>query len=531
MAFTGRTVGLVLGTGGQSGAKNQAAVRPDQLILANNLTFEGITIQKEGGATKYNSTAVSGTPNIIAGWDWDHNGSTQRQVIVTDAGTILRDDGSGDFTATTLKSGLTVANQVPVFLECGLEAAGNNKKLFCFTGANVVQVLDGNAATTSDLTTPPADWATTNQPKFGAVHEGRVWAGGNVNDPHRLYYSTTTNHEDFTGAGSGSLSIYPGESDRLVWAVSYKGYLVCAKHPHGVYVIDTTDPTVGNWKINRITGSIGGVGPRAMCVVENDIIFMDDSLNIYALSSVEQFGDLGTRSLTDTASFGPYLRTEMDPTYLDNASAIFYPSKREAIFCMTSTGSTVNNRRLVIDYNIPDQPRFRVSDRDNCTCIWLYENTDNIRKPRVGDNAGFVWNLDEDSRNKDGSGYTGEFQTPHLDFSFIDPALGPLNTRWSWLEMQLEPEGDPNLSVDVYLDERLSETIQFSMGTGEGVALGTFILGTNALRDRAIISKRKSLHGRSRTISLKGSNGGANESFSLIKFFFGFNTSDTERLR
>ena len=256
MASTLQIAELPMGLDGLNGTKNISTVPITALIKANNVTFENGTIQKEGGTTKYNSTAISGTPTIEAGVDWNHNGITQRMVVVTGAGDILKDSGNGTF-PVTLKSGLTMTDVIPTFSAGGKEVAANNRKLITFTGINAAQVLSADGATTSDLTTPPADWTGTNQPTFGILHEGRLWGGGNGNDPHRLYYSDTGNHENMTGGVSGSISIYPGEGEKLVGAISYRGAIVAFKYPIGIYVVDTSSVTVADWKVNRISGSLG----------------------------------------------------------------------------------------------------------------------------------------------------------------------------------------------------------------------------------------------------------------------------------
>ena len=530
MSFRGQTVGLVLGIGGQTGAKNQTQIRPDQLIVAENVTFEDTTIRKEGGASKYNSTAISGAPAIYGGWDWAYDGATRRMVVYTSDGDLLRDDGAGDFTATTLKSGLTTGADVPgVFVEGGAEVAANNKKLFFFNGADAVQVLSGNGATTGDLATPPADWTGSAQPTGGVTHEGRMWGFGNSNDPHRLYYSTPADHEDFTGSGSGSLSVYPGESDEIAWAVSFKGVLIVAKHPRGIYAVDTSNSDVSLWRTTKITESIGGVGPLAVVKVENDVVFIDDTANVHALSGVQEFGDFGSRSLADRSFFSTYLREELNTTNLARTQAVFYAAKRQAMFAMPGIGATTNTRVLVIDYNRVDRERFRLSTRDTAEALWLVEGSDHLLKPFHGDDAGFVWEMDTESRTKDGSGFQGKFQTPHLDFSFVEDALGSVNKSWSFLELAVEPVGNYNMAVDVYLDDTYSETINFNMGSS-GATLGSLVLGTDALAGGQILNKRKRLRGRSRRISLVGRNSGAGQSFAVAKFYFGFTVSDTEAL-
>ena len=305
MSYTGSILPISVGHGGHVGTRDQQSIGPDKLLIARNIMYDGLTLTKEGGTSKYNSSAISGTPSVLGGHDWWPVAGTQRMVVVLSDGTIKKDTGAGDF-AVTLASGLTVSSIVPLFVEGGKEAAANNRKLFVFTGVNAVQVLAADGATTAALATPPADWTGANQPTFGFIHNGKLWGGGNANDPHRLYYSIATNHEDMTGAGSGSLSIYPGEGEKLVGAVSFKGLIVAWKYPKGIYIIDTNDATAANWTIRPHSRKIGGVGPRAMVEVDNDILFWDPAGNLHLLSAVQEFGDTSSSNLgkvNDISSF------------------------------------------------------------------------------------------------------------------------------------------------------------------------------------------------------------------------------------
>lgn len=531
MAYQGHVVGLVLGLGGQSGSKNMAAVREDQLVVAENVSFEDVTIKKEGGAAKYNGTAITNTPSVLGGFDWDYDGATQRSVVMTDDGDVLMDDGAGDYNGgSTLASGLSVlSTTIPVFVEGGKEAAANNKKLFMFTGNSAVQVLSGSGTSMAALTTPPTDWSGGNQPAFGFIHEGCLWGGGNGNDPHRLYKSDVSDHEDFTGGTSASYSIYPGEGQRIAWAASFKGVIVCAKYPRGVYILDTTDPSSANWKISRISKVVGSAGPHCFAEIDDDVLVLDTVCRVHLLSTITEFGNLGSRSLSDVADYGAFLRSEIDFSGLRLAYGVYYAAKREAHFAVTGIGSSVNNRRIVVDFNRIDIPRFRLSTRDTPVSMWLKRDSNGVERLTTGDNAGFVWDLDQSTKSQDGSGYEARFQTPDLDFSFYDPTIGAINKDWDWLELAIEPKGDHDLSVAVFLDGELSETLQYNMG-GSGATLGSFVLGTDKLAGTGLLNRRKEVHGRSRRISLIGSNSGAAQDFSIAKFYFGFRTSDTESI-
>src|SRR4030095_6101786 len=179
MAYVGQIIDIPFGRAGLTGTRNLLAVRPDQLIEASNVSYEGGTLQKARGAPLY-TAALAGAPAILGGWDWWPDTSTQRVVILASAGTLLKDAGLGTF-PVTLKTGLTTAGVVPVFVEAGKEAVALPRRLFVFTGRNPVQVLEADGATTADVATPPTDWAGVNQTPAGAPHAARGWradAGG-----------------------------------------------------------------------------------------------------------------------------------------------------------------------------------------------------------------------------------------------------------------------------------------------------------------------------------------------------------------
>lgn len=516
--YAGQIFEIPVGIGGLVGTKNQSAIGPDKLIIARNIAYDGGNLHKEGGATKYNSSAISGAPVVMAGWDWWPTAGVQRMVVVTSAGDILKDSGAGTF-GTTLASGLTVTDAVPMFVEGGKEAAANNRKLFIFTGLNAVRVLSADGATATALATPPADWTGSSQPSFGLSHEGRLWGGGNLNDPHRLYYSTVTDHENMTGATSGSLSIYPGEGERLVCALSFKGLIIAWKYPTGTYLVDTTDPAVANWKIKRLSNSVGGVSPLGAAVVDDDIVFLDGSANFHLLSAVTEFGDMTSRNLSKLADVSEFIKENFNLARLTQARAIYYSSKREAHFAVAGAGSLVNNVRFVLDLNRPDMFRFRYSDRDIAESMWLRKDTTNaVQRPMIGDNAGFVWQLDRTEKSKDGAGYSSAFQTPYMDFAWIDQKLATVRKLGQFLEIVVEPTGNWDMTVDIYWDGVLAQTIAFNMGT-TGAVLGSFVLGTDSLGGNQILNRRQRIVGSGRRLSIAGHNSGAGEDFSVGKFY------------
>ena len=527
MAYQGLIAEIPLGVGGLNGSKNQSQIPPEQMILTRNIDLSRGTVTKMGGAAKYNSVAITGAPSVLGGWDWWPIVGTQRMMVLLSDGSYKRDDGAGTF-GTTLTSGLLTGG-IPVFVEAGKEVAANNRKLFLFSYVNQVQVVSGDGAVANNIgVNKPADWTAPNYPAFGFVHEGRLWGGGNANDPHRLYYSTTGDHENFTGAGSGSISLFPGEGEKLIAATSYKGLIVAWKFPVGIYLIDTSDPTPANWRVSRLTGGIVGVSPLAFFLIHNDIVFLDAAGNFQLLSAVQEFGDAATSSLSQRDQINVFLRESVNFGQFSQTMAIYYPAKREAAFLFAPGTDSNLSARMVIDFNRPDGPRFHFQDRDANRAIWLRKDTNSIARPMIGDYSGFVWHLDQAAKTRDGSAYTSEFQTPHLDFSWLDPKLGTRRKNGQFLELVTEPTGNWNISVDIIWDGVVAQTVSFNMGSS-GASLGSFILDTDTLGGDAVLNRKRRIVGSGRRLSLAVRNAGSGEDFSLIRFYLHFTLGD-ERL-
>jgi hypothetical protein len=524
--FVGETAAIPVGTDGLTGNKNLTEVSVTQLTQATNVSYTEQSITKEGGASKYNSSAIAGTPNILCGLDWWPSSSVQRMLILTSGGAFLKDSGAGTF-PTSLAAGLTIsASTVPSILEGGAEVSGNNRKAFLYSGTNQIKVLSGDGVVANNIATPPADWAASF-PITGAIHAFRHMGAGNLSDPHRLYYSTTANHEDFTGAGSGTLSIYPGEGDRIVKIISFKSRLIVFKNPLGIYIVDTSDPTPANWSVDRLSRGVGLVGTGAVVDLDEDLLFWDASGVLHFLSAVREFGDFGIKSYANLVNFlDVWVRDNVNKSQMSGMQSIFYIDKKEVHFTVPLLGQSSFNRRIVLDYNQGvDKPRFRWNDRD----VNKRRDANNIARPVWGDESGTVWLGDQANKNLAGAGYLSQFGTGDLDLSHQDPELATINKNFHFLELITTAKGNWSLLVDVYYDGILFKTINFNLGV-TGASLGAFTLDTDMLSGDQVIRRRKRLSGSAGRIRLVARNNGANEDFSVAVFIVYFTRGSSRSL-
>ena len=492
MSYQGLIVPVPLGQAGLTGTTSLTRLDPGHLTVFRNGAYLPGGIAKEGGSAKLNSTAIVLNTAVLAGHDWWPSATVQRAVVVMADGTIRKDDGAGG-AWTTLASGIggLSLSPPPVMVEAGAEAAGRARKLFIFGGAVNPHVLPGDSAgPIAQIAFPPSDWAPPIVPIAGTVHVGRLWGWGNSNDPHRLYYSAVTDHEDFrTASGAGSLSVFPGDGGTLEAAVSFKGLLVAWKRPRGIYVVDTAGPDPAQWSVQRLTGEVGIAGPRAFALLEDDVIFLDASGQIQLLSAVQATGGLATTNLVQAAELGPFLRSTFDQARLRSVQAIYYAHKREVHFAWTRAGSSVvNDARLVLDLSATP-PRFRTADKDVCGSLWLRRDTDGIPRPAAGDNVGFVWLLDRAIALRDGTSYATEARTIPLDFAFADPALGPALKNLDFVELVAEPLGG-SILLDLYADGRFRQSLVFDLTSSVGDPLGTStILNSWTLKSGAPVTR------------------------------------------
>lgn len=462
MAFAGMVIEIPLGQSGVVGIENPTVMQPSDLVDNQYVSYYGMVLRKWGGQSPYTPSPLGAT--VLNGYDWFPSSTVQRQVVFLGNGSVRKDEGTGLF-STLLASGLAVS-QPSQFVEGGAEATSRPRKLFLFTGGSPVQVLAGDGASMTALALPAADWTGSNQPLCGAVHANRLWAAGNLSDPHRVYYSQVTNHEDFADTtNAGSLTVFPGEGDRITGLFSYRGVLIVGKAPRGIYVIDTTGIQPTSFGVDRLSRAIGLATGNAMTQVDNDVLLLDTAANVQALSAVQALGDLTTITFGQEAALSNYLTGKLNSAQCQWARMIYYGLKREVHVAVPLTGETTNTGRLVVDYNGPSRPRFRLARPESCVALWLkHVGVNGPLKPIRGDTGGVVWDLDQDTPSPAGvPGSSARVLTPQMDLGHIDPGLAARVKQGFYLELVTALLGPWNLDIDVYWDGRKHQQLAFSM--------------------------------------------------------------------
>lgn len=522
MAYIGQQVSLPLGQLGLVTDDAETLIPANALIEANNVRLDERRIVKAPGSSKFNTSALDA--GIVALHDYFPTPSLQRLIAVTSNGKLWRDTGNGTFTAgVPIKTGLGSPTTDTVMVEGGAEAPGNNKKLFIFTGTSQVQVIDGDASVANNITTPTADWASAF-PKFGIVHRDRLWAFGNSNAPHRIYASSASDHEDF--GTPITFEVFPGEGDGIVSAFSYKGRLFLFKQPRGVYILDDSQDFTNNFSnttIRKLDDSFGAASPHSVVQVLDDLLAGSFTNSITSLKAVEAFGDVRSGDVLANAKIEDFVRARFAIAGREAMQAIYYEEKKIAMFTYQGQGFATQNRILEMDVN-QAPARFAVNTKDQPTVLTLRRDGDGIKKPIYGNDDGFVFLMEDANRNVDGVAYTGEFETPNMDLSFVNQSLAGQRKLFDFITIVFESTGSFNFSIDIFVDDTQTQTI--TVAQQGSVGLGTFVLDQDQLDGTTVQRVRRRLRGSGDRIRFKFSNSGLNETFKIEQIILGFRLSD-----
>lgn len=488
-------------------------------------TIDLTTAAGTGTHTITNVSAI--LPNGVAAFtDYYPDDEVKRVVAVAKNGKVYR------FIDPTNRSEVTASGSAPATLtlngqvhiaQGGIETQNRSRKLFIFSGKDPVQVISGDNLTRANISTPASDWSGTNQPKFGLIYRGRLGVFGNSNAPHRFYLSDPSDHEDFAGAGLITLNVFPGEGEALSGAFVFKGRLFFFKRPSGLYYLDDSDTSAANWVIAKVNQDFGAASIHSFTQILDDFLVKNQTGSLTSLAATFKFGDLESADLLGDLRCENFFREFTSTDGNESTECMYYQDKKQAFYTYFANSGTKNNRILALDYN-SETPKISLWDFAQANCFALVKDIKGNQRPFFGADDGYIYRLDQSDRSLNTIGtktaYTFEAQTPHMDFGFMDGKIASQQKFFDHLELVFRPSGDWNLSVGVYIDGELYETLSYSQLRNRG--LGAFLLGEDKLEGSNTKSLLKPLHGSGRTLSLKLYNSGTDQNVkieSLVVYF------------
>lgn len=437
-----------------------------------------------------------------------------RFVVATDTGKLfIGRDRQFSSTANTSITAPGVLTPNCVFAEGGAEVAGNNKKLFFFTGgATLPYVLHGDSTAFTVISHPAADWTSSGTyPKFGLVHRNQLWAfAGQIS-----YASDTSDHENFINTTTTLVEpVYPGEGGELRGAGVFKGRLFCFKDGGFGYMLNDTDTNSTNWYWQKIASNFGLAAPNAIAEALDDMIVGNTAGTLTSYAASQKLGSVEAADLVRNMQCESYLRTSTSKSGVPYEHVLYYEEKKLLFQTRRSAYYTYNDSLFVVDFGKAN-PRPALWVKGSPQCLAKWKDVNQVERPMYGDKDGFLNLMDWEDRTEGTAAYTGAFQTPHLDFSFAAPQLGSSEKHFDFLAVHYLPESSGNLSCDYYIDGRYVDTITFPMIQNQRPELDTFLLDTDRLVQPTTETSIQKLYGSGRTFSAYFYQAGSNQSFQI----------------
>jgi hypothetical protein len=571
--YQGSIAAIQCGSGGLSANLNPSRISVKNVIQAEGVVFRQDHWRKEPGSALFgvNTQTVADPTDalIVAMNDWHPTELVQRIVTLRGDGFLYLTDANpgatGDPGAHKSTTNSGAGTRSGFFVTGGSEDGAQNRKLFLFRKNKLPTYLDGDVTNDTAFSNPTnftfSDWTDEHPPITGIINGNRMWVGGVSSNPHMLWASTFGKHTDFkqtNGVTSDfqTSSIFPGVGERIYALAQYQGFIVVGKYPRGIFLQDARDTDPSNWLTQQITAQIGvAPTPYAFLQMENDVLILGSDGQLYLLSAViaaatgnqnMEFANLGM-----DLEIYQFLLDAFNRGLLDQVQAVYQPFWQTAMLTVPSPGSTTNDTRLLFDFTATGRPggvpRFSYSFRDKASAVALWRDpTDFIDKPMYGDYSGRVILLEQEVRTAwDGALYPFRVQLPHTNLGEFENlvydkfvAFANRNKLFDNLEIEYLPFTDATLTVKVFVDGSLKQTLNFTLCQG-GKPLGftdtdtaSFIIGDALLAGGVVRSVVHRLNaGAGRRISLLFENTGVGEDIAITHLFLGFRPGDTTQSR
>lgn len=494
-------------------------VPPGSLLQAINITFTNGSVEKAPGAYQWNQTALSA--GIVGAHFWipDNNALMQQRFIaITSDGNIYkgRDRVFGSPINNTIASVLTPNC---VFAEGGAEAASNPKKLFIFTGG-VTQpyVLSGDGTAAATIATPATDWTSSSTyPRCGVVHRGQLWAfAGQIS-----YASSGTNHENFVGAGTLANPVYPGEGGEIQGAFVFKSRLFCFKRGGYVYGLIDSDSNQLNWYWQKVASNFGIAAPNAVDEVLDDMLVGNTYGTLTSYKATFALGSVEAADVMQNNGFDKFMRQWVSKSGVPFEHLLYYGEKKQLFLTCRSTYAVQNDSILMLDFGRQGRVRPSIWTKGSPQCLAKFKDINQVERPMYGGADGFLYWLDYADRSEGQGGgannaYNGAFQTQHLDFSHVDPALSAVEKQFDFIAVHYVPTSTTaQLSCDYYIDGRYIDTVSFKLAQYQRPALGTLTLGKDRLAAGNTETTMLPIRGAGKTLSAYFYNASANQTFQV----------------
>ena len=289
--------------------------------------------------------------------------------------------------------------------------------------------------------------SSTEYPKYCVIHDKHLVVGGAGTSENTIYYSGTSDIDDFTSAGSGSILL----DDQVVGLRSFRDDLIIFCR-NSIYKLTNINVSA-SIAIEPITKNIGCIDGASIQEVGGQLLFLAPD-GIRTVAGTARIGDVELGSLS----------RKVVPIFTDIAasidsynisSAVIRKKSQYRLFYGNSGTATKVSQGVVgtLRINPEGGSRFEWAELQGIQASQGFTSgydKDNVEKIYHGDYTGYVYNHDTgDEFNPAGTATNidAEYESPDIDFG----DLGTLKTL-KYVKISVSPEGTVQPSLRVRYD-------------------------------------------------------------------------------
>ena len=469
------------------GAPSNGAMRLPWLNNAANVVYEfDGGPRKAPGTNRLNSSVIESSQTVTGIYDYWRLGTgstpTQRRMVhVNDK--IYHDGGSGSFSSLT--TGLEVG-AVPHY--------STFNDLLVISSTSTVDVPKSwDQSTFQNLAGSPPRFS------FSIKHQGKHWAAGNWAVPYRLYYTVTGSPEDWTGAGSGSIDIDPGDGDRIVAIFSWKNDLWVFKGPHKLSIHRITGATPSTFARTTFVQGISAANQHCVFEMGDDLGFISPRGTVHSLKTTDAYGDYNQSYLNYPIL--SWCRDNMNMSRYQYWQTCTDPLRGYTLVAFPLAGITNNTRCLLLDWRFLAQgepyPRWSLWDFGSFASLGYCLDTSNRPRIFAGGYDGYVYRLDQSTRTHNSTSINYDIKTPFLTYG-SEYHLKSLSAA----SVGIAARSTSTVTFGWQADGTTAQTTTFTQSAGS--ALGSFVLGTDSLGGASFTQRfLQELHGEFRSVQYR----------------------------
>tara|TARA_R110000824_G_scaffold374502_1_gene565053 strand:- start:1001 stop:2620 length:1620 start_codon:yes stop_codon:yes gene_type:complete len=285
----------------------------------------------------------------------------------------------------------------------------------------------------------------TEYPKFCVMHDKHLVVAGAATSPNTIYYSGTSDIDDFTSTGSGSIKL----DDQVVGIKSFRDDLIifCANSIYKLQNINNSSTIA----VVPITKNVGCLDGRSIQEIAGDLIFLSPD-GIRTIAGTARIGDVELGSVSrQIQSIISDIASAINTFRID--SAVLRKKSQYRLF-YSGAGSSHTTARGIIGTLTPNGFEWSETLGIQAHAIASSFDKDRIEKTYHGDKDGYIYVHDDGdyfTPAGSASNIVAEYTTPNLDF-------GDLGTRKTlqYARLSLSPEGlvQPSLRVRFDYEDR-----------------------------------------------------------------------------